>query len=139
MASHHTCLWYSSSISWIIAILFNWYTRYIYKAYANIYMVALRPIRPIALNWTPSWSYIHSAVEVHTPTHCRINIEHLGPACLYRYFFSWQLSFGFHRWCLWNRGITDKWRPSTYSSSCCYCLRSIIYSLNWILLLDVYT
>jgi hypothetical protein len=58
-------------------------------------MVALRPIRPIALNWTPSWSYIHSAVEVHTPTHCRINIEHLGPACLYRYFFLGRCLSGF--------------------------------------------
>ena len=31
----------------------------------------LKPIGPIALNWSQRWSYLLSAVQVHTTAHCR--------------------------------------------------------------------
>jgi hypothetical protein len=34
------------------------------------------PIGQIAPNWAPNWSYLLSAVQVHTTTHCRFYREH---------------------------------------------------------------
>ena len=36
---------------------------------------APRPIGPIAPNRAPRWSYLHSAIHVHTTTHCRFHRE----------------------------------------------------------------
>ena len=33
------------------------------------------PIGPIAPNRAPRWSYLHSAIQVHTTTHCRFDRE----------------------------------------------------------------
>ena len=54
----------------------------------------VNPIGQIAPNWVPRlrgprWSYLLSAVQVHTTTHCRLYIEHnwvrssYGCPCLY--------------------------------------------------------
>jgi len=40
----------------------------------------LKPIRPIAPNWTPRWNYLISAVQVNTTTHYRSYIKQLVPA-----------------------------------------------------------
>ena len=52
-----------------------------HNIYSNTYIsnrVDLKPIGPIAPNWTPWWSYLLLAVQVHTTTHCML--EQLGPA-----------------------------------------------------------
>ena len=43
----------------------------------------LIPIPPIAPNWASRWSYILSAIQVHTTTHCRFYREqHWAPHLL---------------------------------------------------------
>jgi hypothetical protein len=40
----------------------------------------LKPIGTIPPNWTPRWSYMLSAVQIHTTTHYMFYIEQLDPA-----------------------------------------------------------
>jgi hypothetical protein len=58
---------------------FNRHRHWLHCSLHVVYRVGLKPILPIAPNWAPRWSYILSAVQVHTTTHRRFNREQLGP------------------------------------------------------------
>ena len=53
----------------------------------NLYVLVGRAVHeligPIPPNWAPRWSYLLTAVQVHTTTHCRfLQRTALGPAPL---------------------------------------------------------